>query len=99
MVAVAPVASEEAPQDVAGAIPMPAAPIPSKSDCCVKFRTARSVRRQARRVSPRHAIPASRPAASFPGVAVGLAVMLAFAGTIGGRGLELMTLLLSQALA
>jgi hypothetical protein len=99
VVAVAPVASEEAPQDVAGAIPMPAAPIPSKSDCCVKFRTARAVRRQARRVAPHHAVPASRPAAGFPGVAVGLAVMLAFAGTIGGRGLELVTLLLSQALA
>ncbi len=99
VVAVVPVASEEAPQDADDAIPMPAASVPFKSDCCVKFRTARSVRRQARRVSPRHAIPASRPAAGFPGVAVGLAVMLAFAGTIGGRGLELVTLLLSQALA
>lgn len=99
VVAVAPVASEEAPQGADDAIPMPAASVPFKPDYCVKFRTARSVRRQARRVSPRHAIPASRPAAGFPGVAVGLAVMLAFAGTIGGRGLELVTLLLSQALA
>lgn len=99
VVAVVSVASEEAPQDADDTIPMPAASVPFKSDCCVKFRTARSVRRQARRVSPRHAIPASRPAAGFPGVAVGLAVMLAFAGTIGGRGLELVTLLLSQALA
>lgn len=99
VIAVAPVASEEAPQGADDAIPMPAASVPFKPDYCVKFRTARSVRRQARRVSPRHAIPASRPAAGFPGVAVGLAVMLAFAGTIGGRGLELVTLLLSQALA
>lgn len=66
----------------------------------MKFRTARSVRRQARRVSPRHAVPTSRPMGGLPNVAVGLALMLALAGTIGGgRGLELVTLFLSQALA
>ncbi len=94
VVIAAPLTAEDAPQGDAGT--MSAAPT---SEPRARFRTARSVRRQARRIAPRQAVPGSRPAVGFPGIAVGLAAMLALAGTIGGRPLELATLLLSQALA
>ena len=94
----APAPTEKVPEETpqAEAIPLPATPT---TEPRARFRTTRSIRRQARRIAPHHAVPASRPATGFPSIAVGLAVMLALIGTVGGRPLELAAAMLSQAFA